>query len=97
MEKANETFNKNQLQLYFNQVKGEIVEINLNEFYSNLTLKVGHHNSRQVNLVAKTQAFNNIIENLKLGDRIVAKYYLSSHKKNDRYYTSATILEAQKC
>jgi hypothetical protein len=97
MENENSQFNKNQLQLYFNQVKGEIVEINLDELYSNLTIKVGHHNSRQVNLVAKTSTFNNIISNLKLGDRIVAKYYLSSNKKNDRYYTTATILDAQKC
>jgi hypothetical protein len=96
MENANETFNKNQLQLYFNQVKGEIVEINLNELYSNLTLKVGHHNSRQVNLVAKTEIFKNILGALKLGDKIIAKYYLSSNKKNDRYYTTATILDAQK-
>ena len=96
MEIENTQFNKNQLQLYFNQIKGEIIEINLGELYSNVTLKVGHHNSRQVNLVAKTQTFKNILSAYKLGDKIVAKYYLSSNKKNDRYYTTATILDAQK-
>jgi hypothetical protein len=96
METLNNQFNKNQLQLYFNQIKGEIVEVNIDELYSNVTLKVGHHNSRVVNLVAKTPTFKNLIANFKEGDKIIAKYYLSSNKKNDRYYTTATLLDVQK-
>jgi hypothetical protein len=96
METLNNQFNKNQLQLYFNQIKGEIIEINIDELYSNVTLKVGHHNSRVVNLVAKTLTFKNIIGSFEVGDKIIAKYYISSNKKNDRYYTTATLLEVQK-
>lgn len=95
METSNNQFNKNQLQLYFNQVKGEITEINIDELYSNVTLRVGHHNSRQVNVVAKTPMFENLMKSFKLGDRVIIKYYLSSNKKNERYYTTATMLDVQ--
>jgi len=95
METSNSQFNKNQLQLYFNQVKGEIIEINLDELYSNVTLRVGHHNSRQVNVVAKTPTFVTLMKSYKLGDRVIIKYYLSSNKKNERYYTTATMLDVQ--
>ena len=96
MDTLHNQFNKNQLQLYFNQIKGEIAEINIDELYSNVTLKVGHHNSRVVNLVAKTPTFHNLIGNFKVGDKIIAKYYLSSNKKIERYYTTATLLDVQK-
>jgi molybdopterin-binding protein len=96
MDTLHNQFNKNQLQLYFNQIKGEIAEIIIDELYSNVTIKVGHHNSRIVNLVAKTPMFHNLIGNFKVGDKIIAKYYLSSNKKNERYYTTATLLEVQK-
>lgn len=95
METSNSQFNKNQLQLYFNQVKGEIIEINIDDLYSNVTLRVGHHNSRLVNIVAKTPFFENLMKSFKLGDRVTIKYYLSSNKKNERYYTTATMLDVQ--
>ena len=96
METLNNEFSKNQLQLYFNQIKGEVVEINIGEAYSNVTLSVGHQNSRQVNIVAKNLVFEKIMENIKIGDKVIAKYYLTSNKKNERYYTTATLLECFK-
>jgi molybdopterin-binding protein len=93
METLNNEFSKNQLQLYFNQIKGEVVEINIGEAYSNVTLNVGHKNSRQVNIVAKNLIFEKLMKNIKIGDKITAKYYLTSNKKNERYYTTATLLE----
>lgn len=96
MENLHNQFNKNQLQLYFNQIRGEITEINIDELFSNVTLKVGHHNSRIVNLVSKTPIFENLIKPFKVGDYVLVKYYLSSNKKNNRYYTSATLLDIQK-
>lgn len=96
MDTLQNNFSKNQLQLYFNQIKGEIIEINFDETYSNLTLQVGHQNSRLVNLVAKTNSFHELLDNFQVGDKVIAKYYLSSKKKNGRYYTSATILDVQR-
>ena len=96
MKLSENKFNKNKLQLFFSQIKGKITEINFDDKYSNITIEVGHSNPRIVNLVAKTTNFNEIVSGLKIGDKIVAKFYISSKKKNDRYYTTATILEAQK-
>jgi hypothetical protein len=84
---------KNNLQLYFNQVKGEVVEIEEGEKYSNITIKVGHNNPRLVNLVAKTESFKLVTNNVKICDNVVAKFYLTSNKKNERYYTTATLLQ----
>ena len=95
METQNE-FSKNNLQLFFNQIKGEIIEINKDEIYCNITIKVGHSNYRLVNLVSKTVFFENIIKNYKINDIVTAKFYITSNKKNDRYYTTATLLELQK-
>ena len=49
-----------------------------------------------VNLVSKTDFFENIIKNYKINDIVTAKFYITSNKKNDRYYTTATLLELQK-
>lgn len=84
---------KNELQLYFNQVKGEVVEIEEAEKYSNITVKVGHNNTRLVNLVAKTESFRLITNKVKIGDNVIAKFYITSNKKNERYYTTATLLQ----
>jgi hypothetical protein len=96
METLQNNFSKNQLQLYFNQVKGEIIEIVYDEKYSNLTIRVGHENSRLVNFVAKSPFFKDIVKDFQIGDKIIAKYYISSKKKNERYYTTASLLDVQK-
>jgi len=44
----------------------------------------------------KTVFFENIIKNYKINDIVTAKFYITSNKKNDRYYTTATLLELQK-
>ena len=96
MELCENKFNKNKLQLFFNQIKGKIVEINFDDKYSNITIQVGHSNPRLVNLVAKTINFREIVKDLKKDDNIVAKFYISSKKNKERYYTTATILDAEK-
>lgn len=89
-------FNKSEKQKVFNELKGKITEINIDEKYSNLTIKVGHQNFRTVNFVAKTDVFNQIINDLKIDDKILVKYYLSSVFKNERYHTTATLLAVDK-
>jgi hypothetical protein len=90
------TLIKNTLQLWYNQVRGEVIEINIEETFSNITLKVGKANPRLVNLTGKSQYFQKIISGINVGEKILAKFYISSNKKNDRYYTTATLLEAIK-
>lgn len=83
------------VQQVYNQIKGTITEINLNEKWSSLVLEVGHKNKRTVNLVAKTMVLDPMVKEkgLKVGDFVVCRFYVSSRKaNNDRYYTNANLL-----
>jgi hypothetical protein len=82
----------NDKQQIFNQVKGEIIEINIGEDFSSLTLQVGHSNFRNVNLSCKTHNFNELIQSKSIGDKVLVQFYISSNKKNDRWYTTANLL-----
>jgi hypothetical protein len=84
---------KNNNQLFFNQVKGKIVEINKDENFSNIVLEVGHENCRNVCFISKTHLFENLIKDIEINDKVSVRYYLSSRKKHDRWYTTATILQ----
>jgi len=83
---------KNDKQIFYNQVKGEIKEINITDDYSSVTLVVGRENHRLVNLSCRTSFFKDMIKNYSLGEKIIAKFYISSNKKNDKWYTTATLL-----
>jgi len=84
---------KNDKQLFFNQVKGIIEEMNDGEQFCNITLKLGHENSRNVNLVIKKPQFEPILKKYNVGDKVCVRFYISSRKKHDRWYTTATILD----
>lgn len=85
--------NRNDRQLYFNQVKGTISEMNSDMNFCNITLTVGHEQKREVNFVIKKQLFDQVIEKFHLGDKVNIKFYLSSKNKNGRWYTMANVLE----
>ena len=85
--------NKNEKQVYFNQVKGTIAEINIDDNFCNLVIRVGHENQRDINFVVKSSEYNNKYSHYKLGEKITLKFYLTSRKKNNRWYTNANILD----
>ena len=85
-------FSKNEKQLYFNQIKGIITELNSGEKYCSVTLLVGKETTRHVNLGVKKQDFDQLFENFNKGDKIVAYYYLVSKAKNEKWYTSANLI-----
>ena len=84
---------KSDKQIYFNQIKGIIDELNDSDTFCNITLSVGHETNRKVNLVAKKELFNEIKEKYAIGSWIGVKFFLSSRFKHDRWYTMANILE----
>jgi hypothetical protein len=90
------TIIKNDKQLFFNQVKGIIYEINDSEDFCNIVLQVGHDNTRNISFVTKKKRFDEIKPSFELNEKVIVKYYLSSRKKHDRWYTTATILDIQK-
>jgi len=75
---------KSDKQIYFNQVKGVIDELNDSETFCNVTLSVGHDITRNVNLVAKKDMFDLISQTYKIGDWIGFKFFLSSSYKHGR-------------
>jgi hypothetical protein len=87
-----DNFNKNGKQLFFNKIIGLIHEIENDERFSNLTLKVGHENKRFASFCMKTDLFLELIKGYIVGEKVVVTYYLSSNKKNNRWYTTATLL-----
>jgi hypothetical protein len=84
---------KNDKQLFFNQIKGIIEEMNDGEQFCSITLKLGHENSRNVNLIIKKPQFEPILKKYNVGDKVCVRFYISSRKKHDRWYTTATILD----
>lgn len=84
---------KNDKQLFFNQVKGIIEEMNDDDQFCSITLKLGHENSRNVNFSIKKPQFEPIAAKYKIGDKVCVRFYISSRKKHDRWYTTATILD----
>lgn len=87
---------KNDKQIYFNQVKGIIDEINLGDNFCNLTLKVGHDNARFCNFVMKTPHFELLKDKIALNDKVSIRFYINSRKKFDRWYTTANVLDIHK-
>ena len=86
------TFNKNDKQIHFNQIKGVLSEINDGEKFCNITLSVGHENVRSVNLVMKKHQFESLLQGYKIGDKLSARFYITSRKKLDRWFTTANLL-----
>jgi hypothetical protein len=91
-----ETVIKNEKQVFFNQIRGEIFEICVEDKFSNVVLSLGHENVRHASFVTKTELFNTYKDTIKIGDKVMIRFYISSRKKHDRWYTTATILDVQK-
>jgi len=87
--------NKNDKQQYFNQIKGRIVELNDGEKFCSLTLDVGHENPRLVNVSVRKVQFDTICKKIKIEDRAIILFYLVSRQKNNRWYTSAQMLNIE--
>jgi hypothetical protein len=85
-------FNKNDKQVFFNCIKGEISELNNGGVWCSLTLIVGHENPRSVNFSVKKDKFDKILSSHKIKDKVSVKYFISSMYKNNRWHTNANLL-----
>jgi len=84
--------NKNDKQVYFNQIKGTVLDIIRGEIFSSITLSVGHEKKKFVNLVFKTEKLDDLQNRISVEDKVCAKYYLASYNKNERWKTLAHLL-----
>ena len=84
--------NRNSRQVYFNQVKGTISELNDGPEYCSITLSCGHENAKSVNLVTKKPQFDKVKEKHSIGDKVNCQFHIVSNKKFDRWHTSVILL-----
>ena len=92
----NDGFNKNEKQLFFNQIKGLIMELNLSTDWGNIVLSVGHEKKRLVNFAIDKKDYPKVSGLFDVGDFVSLKFFLSSRKKDERWYTNANVLEISK-
>lgn len=88
---------KESVQNVFNEIKGSVLELNIDEHFCNIIISVGNHNARNAALVCKKAVYNRIVKDkINLGDKVSVRFYVSSRKKHDRWYTNCNILELTK-
>lgn len=88
-------FNRNEKQLFFNQIKGTIHEIIVDGNWCSFTLNVGHESVRYVNLSMKKALYDEVKNDYQIGDKVSVRFYLTSRFKNERWYTVANILQIE--
>lgn len=89
----NLSFNRNERQFRFNEIKGAITELNDGLEWCSVTINVGHESPRLVNIVVKKVAFDTIATKFMLGDKVTIRFYIASRFKNERWYTTANLLQ----
>jgi len=75
-----------------NRIKGVITEMNENGDFCNVTMTCGKDATRPVNLVMRKFQFDEVVSKNKIGDHVMCQFYLVSNFKNNRWYTSAIML-----
>ncbi len=87
-----EFINNNDKQLKFADIRGVISELNNDGDFCSITILVGHEKLRDVNIATRRPEFDKIILKHKIGDKVMCRYYPSSKKKHDRWYTHLILL-----
>lgn len=86
-------FNRNERQFRFNEIKGSVTELNDGLEWCSITLNVGHESPRLVNIAVKKVEFDKIAKRFLLGDKVTIRFYITSRLKNERWYTTANLLQ----
>jgi len=85
-------FKSSSKQRKFNEIKGCIAEFNEHEKYPSITILSGHDNPRPININVKKELYETIKERQRVGDSVTCRFFLSSNKKNEKWYTSVNLL-----
>lgn len=83
----------NTKQIYYNQLRGKIVEVINTDNFPSIVIELGHDNKRSVNICFKRELFDELIATYKAGDFISVRFFVSSRFKHGRWYTMANALE----
>jgi hypothetical protein len=88
-------FNKNEKQVFFNQVKGRIEELNDGDRWCSITLLVGHENQRLVNLCLQKDQYDKYKATYKIGQKVSVRFFLTSRFRHERWHTTANVLSIE--
>ncbi len=88
----NDSFNRNENQTVFNQVRGIISELNDAEKFCSITLSVGQHSIRNVNFIIMKPEFDRLRDKLGINDKVTISFYVSSKYKHGKWYTTAVVI-----
>lgn len=88
--------NKNDKQVYFNQIKGVLHSITEGEKFSSITLSVGHEKERMVNIICKLEQIPHIKTDIGIGEKVCVKFYPASYYKYDKWKTLVHLLDIEK-
>ena len=83
-------------QVYYNQVKGKIIQINDSIDFPSVTLQVGHSRTRNINILFKREQLNDFQQEFNLDDEVTIMFFVSSRFKHERWYTNVNCIEYQK-
>jgi hypothetical protein len=86
-------FNRNEKQLNFNSIKGVITESTDGENWCSIVLSVGHENVRMIHFAIKKPQYDAIKDKHPIGAKVNVIFYLTSRFKNERWYTTANVLQ----
>jgi hypothetical protein len=84
-----------QKQKKFNEISGCIAELNDSDKYCNITILVGHQTIRPISLSIKKTLFDEVIKKHSVGDIVTCRFFLSSNKKGEKWFTNANILSIE--
>lgn len=76
----------------FNQIKGIVYEVVDHHEFPSVTLEVGNNSKRFVNFYIRKSYFTEVESILKLENKVIVTFFISSRHKHDRWYTTANIL-----
>lgn len=92
---SNSEFNKNDKQVFFNQVRGRCHELKDSGNYGNVVIQVGHNNPRFCSFSFKKEQLEEVKKHYTVGNKVLIKFFISSHKRGETWITSANLLSIE--
>lgn len=87
------SFNTNDKQFYFNQIKGKLYQVIEGDKWCVLVLEVGHEKPRYVSFSIQRAKFDLITDLMVIGLKLIIQYFLTSHCYNERWFLTANVLQ----
>jgi len=97
------SFNKNELQTKFNQIKGTITQFGEGEKHCWVIITTGKQRKRNIYISIKKDCFESIIDRFAIDDKVSVNFYVSSFEGTNppanqtvkKWYTICSLIEME--